>query len=171
MKLKLVLATLLCLLSGCVAVPTGVTPVNNFAVERYMGKWYEIARLDHRFERGLSHVTANYQLRADGGVSVVNKGYKASSGEWKTAEGKAFFVKTPTLGYLKVSFFGPFYGAYVVAELDHAGYHYALVSGPNTNYLWLLARTPTLPPAIRQQLVNKAQSLGFDTSKLIYVQQ
>ena len=99
-----------CLLTGCVGVPKGVKPVQGFALDRYLGRWYEIARLDHSFERGLSHVTASYSMREDGGVRVLNRGYSEKKKEWKTAEGKAYFVKGPDEGYLKVSFFGPFYG-------------------------------------------------------------
>ncbi|HCT40293.1 MAG TPA: lipocalin [Moraxellaceae bacterium] len=158
-------------LSGCVALPQNVQPVGNFKLERYLGQWYEVARLDHSFERGLSKVTADYSLRDDGGVRVLNRGYSAADQKWKEAEGKAYFVGQPDQGYLKVSFFGPFYGAYVVAELDHENYQYSLVTGPNTSYLWILSRTPTLDAATKDRLVKKAASLGFDTSKLIFVAQ
>ena len=158
-------------LSGCVALPQNVQPVGNFKLERYLGQWYEVARLDHSFERGLSKVTADYSLRDDGGVRVLNRGYSAADQKWKEAEGKAYFVGQPDQGYLKVSFFGPFYGAYVIAELDHENYQYSLVSGPNTSYLWILSRTPTLDAATKDRLVKKAASLGFDTSKLIFVSQ
>lgn len=158
-------------LSGCVALPQNVKPVGNFRLERYLGQWYEVARLDHSFERGLSKVTADYSLRDDGGVRVLNRGYSAADQKWKEAEGKAYFVGQPDQGYLKVSFFGPFYGAYVIAELDHENYQYSLVTGPNTSYLWILSRTPTLDGATKDRLVKKASSLGFDTSKLIFVSQ
>ncbi|MFA0071671.1 lipocalin family protein, partial [Vibrio breoganii] len=110
------------------------------------GTWYEVARLDHSFERGLSNISAEYSLRDDGGVKVVNRGYSLEKGEWNEAEGKAYFVEESDQGYLKVSFFGPFYGAYVVFELDKEGYQYAFVSGPDTDYLWLLSRTPEVAP-------------------------
>ena len=84
-----------CLLTGCVGVPKGVKPVQGFELDRYLGRWYEIARLDHSFERGLSHVTADYSMRKDGGVRVLNRGYSEKKQEWKTAEGKAYFVKGP----------------------------------------------------------------------------
>ncbi len=164
----LMLAALL--LGGCVDKPANVTPVANFNSAKYLGKWYEIARLDHSFERGLTHVSAEYSLRPDGGLKVVNRGYKAADAKWKEAVGKAYFVEQPDLGYLKVSFFGPFYGSYIVFELD-ADYRYSLVSGPDKSYLWLLSRTPTLDAATTKRLVAKAQALGFDTSKLIYVAQ
>ncbi len=120
---------LACLLTGCVGVPKGVKPVQGFQLKRYLGRWYETARLDHSFERGMSHVTADYSMRNDGGVRVLNRGYSEKKKEWKSAEGKAYFVKTPDHGYLKVSFFGPFYGSYVVFELDQKDYQYAVISG------------------------------------------
>ena len=161
---------LILLLSGCTGAPDGIEPVKNFELDRYLGKWYEIARLDHSFERGLGRVTAEYTLRDDGGVKVINRGYSAEKEKWKEAEGKAYFVSDPNTGHLKVSFFGPFYGAYVVFELDHENYQYALVSGPDRSYLWLLARSPTIEQALQDKLIAKAAALGFDTSKLIYVE-
>ena len=158
------------LLAGCVGKPAGVEPVTGFELQRYLGSWYEIARLDHSFERGLTKITADYSLREDGGVRVLNRGYAADKKEWKEAEGKAYFVNSPDEAYLKVSFFGPFYGSYVVMALDD-NYRYALVSGPDTSYLWILSRTPQLAPAVKDELVKKAQAAGFDTSKLIFVEQ
>jgi len=166
------LVTVVCLLlSGCVALPENVKPVTNFNLEKYLGTWYEIARLDHSFERGLTRVTATYSLRSDGGVKVLNRGYSADKKRWKEAVGKAYFVQSPNLGYLKVSFFGPFYGAYIVFELDHAHYQYSLVSGPDKSYLWILARTPTIKASTKDFLIAKAAALGFDTHKLIFVEQ
>lgn len=159
------------LLTGCVGFPENVKPVANFQLERYLGTWYEIARLDHSFERGLSRVTADYTLREGGGVTVVNRGFSAAENKWKEAKGKAFFVKGSDQGFLKVSFFGPFYGAYVVFELDQNDYRYALVSGPNTSYLWLLARTPQIDEQLKAELVAKAAARGFDISRLVFVEQ
>jgi len=164
----LVLLTLL--LTGCTGIPEGVEPVKNFELDRYLGKWYEIARLDHSFERGLSRVTAEYTMRGDGGVKVINRGYSIKKETWKEAEGKAYFVNDTDTGHLKVSFFGPFYGAYVIFELDQEKYQYALVSGPDRSYLWLLARSPILEQEIQEKLIAKAAALGFDTNKLIYVE-
>jgi apolipoprotein D and lipocalin family protein len=160
---------LLMLLSGCVSMPENVRPVNNFKVEKYLGKWYEIARLDHSFERGLTRITADYSMRNDGGLKIINRGYSASENKWQEAEGKAYFVGDPSLAYLKVSFFGPFYGAYIVFELDHENYQYSLVSGPDKSYFWILAREPKIREDIKQVLIAKAASLGFDTKKLIFV--
>lgn len=156
-------------LAGCLGVPEGATPVKGFELERYLGTWYEIARLDHSFERGLENVTAQYSLREDGGVRVINKGFKESKGEWSEAEGKAFFVAEPSVGQLKVSFFGPFYGAYNVINLDQEAYQWSLVAGPDTNYLWILSRTPVMDKVIVDQLLAQAKSLGFNTDELIFV--
>lgn len=164
---KLFMALIL-LLTGCVGIPENVKPVENFKLENYLGKWYEIARLDHSFERGLSQVTANYNLRDDGGLQIINRGYSAKENKWKEAEGKAYFVRGSDQGYLKASFFGPFYGSYIVFELDHKNYQYSLVSGPDKSYFWILARTPQLNENIKSALIEKAAALGFDTSKLIH---
>jgi len=165
-KLSIVLVVFL---AGCMGMPENVRPVGDFRLQRYLGTWYEIARLDHSFERGLTRVTAEYTLRGDGGVRVVNRGYSARDNTWKQAEGKAYFVKGPDLGYLKVSFFGPFYGSYVIIELDHETYQYSLVCGPDRSYLWILSRSPKLDDGIRDALVAKAAALGFETEKLIFV--
>lgn len=166
---KTVLIALL-LLAGCTGVPTGVEPVRGFEVERYLGRWYEIARLDHSFERGLENVSAEYRLRDDGGIDVLNRGYAPGSGEWKQAEGRAYFVGERGVGHLKVSFFGPFYSSYVVFELD-PDYRHAFVSGYDRDYLWLLARTPEVTPALRERFVGRAASLGFPVEGLIWVDQ
>lgn len=168
-RMKKTLIAMIMLLTGCVGIPEDIKPVDNFQVERYLGKWYEIARLDHSFERGLTRVTADYSLRDDGGVRVLNRGYSAKENKWKEAEGKAYFVKGSDQGYLKVSFFGPFYGSYIVFELDHENYQYSLVCGPDKSYLWILARSPNIKENIRDILISKAAALGFDTSKLIFV--
>jgi apolipoprotein D and lipocalin family protein len=160
---------LILLLTGCVGIPENVKPVENFKLENYLGKWYEIARLDHSFERGLSLVTADYSLRDDGGLKIINRGYSAKENKWKEAEGKAYFVRGSDQGYLKASFFGPFYGSYIVFELDHENYQYSLVSGPEKSYFWILARTPHMNENIKNVLIAKAAALGFDTSKLINV--
>lgn len=155
--------------SGCTGIPDGTQAVTGFELDRYLGTWYEIARLDHRFERGMTNVTANYSMRDDGGVRVVNRGYKVAEEEWNDATGKAFFVGDTDVGQLKVSFFGPFYGGYNIIELDKENYQYALVVGPDRGYLWILARSPDLDQDILSSLVNKARDLDFPTDELIYV--
>ncbi|MBD1566812.1 lipocalin family protein [Vibrio sp. S12_S33] len=166
-KILLMISTLV--LSGCLGMPDSVKPVANFELDNYLGKWYEIARLDHSFERGLTQVTAEYNLRRDGGVLVLNSGFSQANNEWQEAEGKAYFVNSDSEGYLKVSFFGPFYGSYVVFELDEKDYQYAFISGPNTDYLWLLARTPSVEPEVIEKFIDMSQERGFDTSSIIFV--
>jgi apolipoprotein D and lipocalin family protein len=161
--LRLVLLALLGLLGGCVSRQPFVPPVTDFDLDRYLGTWYEIARLDH------SRVSADYTLREDGGVRVQNRGFNAAKNRWQEAEGRAYFVLDPNTAYLKVSFFGPFYGAYIVTELD-PDYRHVLVSGPNHDYLWILARTPQLETAVRDRLVARAKALGFATDQLIWVE-
>ena len=158
-------------LKGCLGMPKDIHPVTDFELNRYLGKWYEIARLDHSFERGLEKVSAEYSLRDDGSVKVLNKGFSITKNKWKEAEGKAYFMKGEDEGYLKVSFFGPFYGSYVVFELDKEKYNYAYVTGPDTSYLWFLSRTPTVSKKLVEQFVQIAKGLGFDTDQLIFVNQ
>jgi len=166
---KPLVATLAVFLTACTGTPEGVTVVSGFDLNRYLGTWYEIARLDHPFERGLSNITANYSLRDDGGVRVINRGYNVEEQEWDEAEGKAYFVGDEDVGHLKVSFFGPFYGGYNVIELDKDGYEYSMVAGPDRSYLWILSRSPDLGDAILDSLVAKAGELGFPVDELIFV--
>jgi len=157
------------ILSGCMGLPKTVTPVDDFELERYLGTWYEIARLDHRFERGLRNVTATYSMRDDGGVVVANRGYSEKKSQWKDAQGKAYFAEDADTGFLKVSFFGPFYGSYAVFVLDKEDYQYAFVSGNSRKYLWFLSRTPTVSEELLQKFKTEASSRGFDTDNLIMV--
>ena len=143
--------------------------MQGFEASRYAGRWYEIMRLDHSFERGMSNVQAEYVLRDNGEVGVVNRGYVDARQEWESVDGRARFVDTPSVGHLKVSFFGPFFGAYVIFELDTENYQYSLVAGPNRNYLWLLARTPAPDPTVIKTLLARAHAAGFDTDALIRV--
>jgi apolipoprotein D and lipocalin family protein len=139
-------------------------------VERYLGRWHEIARLDHSFERGLSEVSADYRKLPDGRIEVTNRGFDARKNIWKEAKGVARFQGNPNVASLEVSFFWPFYGAYNVLVLDPQ-YRYALVAGPNHDYLWILARDPQLDPATLSSLVGRARDFGFATDALIYVEQ
>ena len=156
------------LLVSCTGLPDNVEPVSQFNTEQYLGTWYEIARLDHSFERNLERVTATYGLNEDGSISVLNKGFNTEKGEWRQAEGVAKPMGSSDIAHLKVSFFGPFYGTYAVFELAD-DYSHAFVSGYNTDYLWLLAREPDVSTEVRQRFINESQALGFDTSKLIWV--
>jgi len=159
------------LLFGCLGIPEKVTPVENFEMEKYLGKWYEIARLDHSFERGLTNVTAEYTLKEDGGIYVKNSGFSSEDNEWSEAEGKAYFVDDSNIGYLKVSFFGPFYGSYIVFDLNNQNYQHAFISGPDLSYLWLLSRTPTISDSLLNRFLEKSKKIGFDTKKIIIVDQ
>jgi len=164
------LIALATLAAGCTGLPAGVEPVRGFELERFLGTWHEIARLDHPFERGLEKITASYTRRDDGGVRVLNRGYDVKSGTWREAEGKAYFIGPADVGRLKVSFFGPFYGSYNVMALDQEGYRWAMVCGPDTDYLWILSREPKLPEAVLEHLLVLASARGFETDKLIYVE-
>jgi apolipoprotein D and lipocalin family protein len=167
---KFLLLPLLCL-SGCTLIPEGVVAVRGFDMQRYLGTWYEIARLDHSFERGLTHVRADYSLKDDGTLRVLNRGFDPRARKWKQAEGRGRFAADPDLGRLKVSFFGPFYGGYNILALDERDYTYALVCGNDRSYLWILARRPDVPEAVVASLVQKARSLGFATEALLFVEQ
>ena len=159
-------------LSACSTTPPdGMTAVTPFEIQRYVGKWYEIARLDHSFERGLSDVSATYRQQDDGSVEVLNRGFDSKHGEWRQAVGRAVFTGEPTRASLKVSFFGPFYGGYHVVALDQKQYRWAMVVGPDRDYLWILARDKQLPPGVREELLRQAGDQGIDVQKLIWVGQ
>jgi apolipoprotein D and lipocalin family protein len=169
--MRKIIFCLVVFLSGCVGIPDHVTPVKGFDVNRYLGTWHEIARLDHVFERGLEKVTANYSPRNDGGIKVINRGFDPQAKEWKEASGRAYFITDPGTGRFKVSFFWPFYGAYNIIDLDERNYTYALVCGPDKSYLWILAREPRMEESLKSALIKKAKDLGFETEKLIHVKQ
>lgn len=172
MRVKTILVSLCAtFLAACTAAPEGVEPVTGFEVDRYLGKWYEIARADHSFERGLSNVTADYARNEDGTISVLNKGLKTESCEWQSADGVAEFLGPPDIASLKVTFFWPFSGGYHVFALDRENYSYALVAGPSFEYFWLLSRTPTLEAELQARLLEKAKAVGFKTDDLIFVSQ
>lgn len=158
------------LLAGCASTspPPGVSVVTPFDLQRYRGRWYELARLDHAFERGMTDVSALYVPQPDGSVRVVNRGFDSAKAQWREAVGKALFIGAPTTGSLKVSFFGPFYGGYHVAALS-PDYLWALVVGPTLGYCWVLARDKQLPASEREAIVARALHLGIDTAALIWV--
>ena len=159
----------LLLLSGCTGRPDNIKPVSPFDINRYQGVWYEIMRLDHSFERGLTNVTATYILRDDGMVDVLNKGFDRKQCRWKEALGTASFQGKKTVASLSVTFFWPFAGGYHVFALDTEDYGHALVAGPSQNYLWILARQPGLSLETRNDLVSKARQHGFSVKDLILV--
>ncbi|WP_318446162.1 lipocalin family protein [Photobacterium leiognathi] len=169
MAIRLIFLTvLMTVLNGCTTgKPETITPVSSFELNKYLGTWYEIARLDHSFERNLDKVSATYSMNADGSVKVINKGFNTQKQQWKEAVGKAKFVKTQDVGYLKVSFFGPFYGSYIIFYLE-PDYSTALISSYNYEYLWLLSRQKQLTTEQQHKYLTIAQQAGFDTSKLIF---
>lgn len=150
-------------------IPKNATPVGEFNVNRYLGRWYEIARIDHTFEKDLNNVTAEYSLNENGTIKVVNTGYNYSTKKWKSAEGKAKFRNDTTTAALKVSFFGPFYSGYNVIALDN-DYQHALVAGKNLDYLWILSRQVVIPDSVRKDFLDTAKNSGYDTSRLIWVE-
>jgi len=157
-------------LLSCSSIPKGVTAVKSFDKAKYLGKWYEIARMDFRFERNLNNTTADYSLNADGkSIKVLNRGFDYTTHKWKEAIGKAKFVGNETTAMLKVSFFGPFYSGYNVIAID-SEYRYALVTGKNRNYLWILSRETTIPETIKREYLALAEKSGFKTSELVWVE-
>jgi apolipoprotein D and lipocalin family protein len=157
------------ILNSCSTIPKGVTAVKSFEKEKYLGKWYEIARMDFKFERNLNNTTANYSVNSNGSIKVENRGYNYKTMEWKQAVGKAKFVGEQNVGMLKVSFFGPFYSGYNVIAIDN-DYKYALIAGKNLSYLWILSRETTIPQEVKQNYLNIAADLGYKTSELIWVE-
>jgi apolipoprotein D and lipocalin family protein len=157
------------LLSGCLGIPEGIRPVSSFEAKRYLGTWYEIARLDHSFERGLSNITAQYTMLDEDTIRVTNRGFNVADQEWQQAQGVASFVDDDSTGYLKVSFFRPFYGSYVVFYLDE-NYQHAYVTGPDREYLWYLSRQPCITEPQKTAFIEKTKRLGFDTDSLIFVE-
>ena len=158
-------------LSSCsIGVPKGATAIKNFNAKKYLGKWYEIARFDYRFEKNMNQVTATYSLKENGNLKVENRGYDYIKNKWKESEGEAKFVKNPTIAELKVSFFKPIWASYNVIDIDE-DYKYALVVGNNLDYIWILSREKTIPESYKQRFLDKAQSIGFKTENLIWVKQ
>lgn len=164
---------LICLLSvllaaGCGSLPKGLKPVENFQLHRYLGTWYEIARLDHSFERGRDNVTASYYLAPDNSVTVTNRGRDTKTGQYQTARARAVFMGKSDIASLKVTFFWPFWGAYHVIALDKQDYNWAMVTSSSRDYFWILSRTPTLDPLVLNELVSQAKDWQFATDKLIF---
>jgi apolipoprotein D and lipocalin family protein len=148
-------------------IPSGVRPVRGFDAAKYLGKWNEIARLEQSFERGLSRCTAEYSLTDGGGINVVNRGFDSAKNRWKEARARAYFVQAPDIGHLRVSFFGPFYGSYVLFDIAD-DYTRAMVCGPDKSYLWILSRAPKLPDELLTPMLATAKNLGFSVDKLVF---
>ncbi len=153
---------------SCRTIPDGATAVEPFEKERYLGKWYEVARLDNRFERNMNNVTAEYSLNDDGTIKVVNRGYDTLKGQWEQATGKAKVAGNDNVGMLKVSFFGPFYSGYNVIAIDE-DYQYALVAGNSLKYLWILSRRTSIPEEIKSEYLKIAEDIGYKTEDLLWI--
>lgn len=182
MKKTLLLIVFSCLASCCTNTSENSDSaasghiIDNVDASQFLGTWYEIARLDHSYERGLDNVTTHYELQDDGSLNVINKGYNRQDKRWDTAKGKAHFVETAHedttyLGKLTISFPNLFNSAYNIIVLDKVFYNYMLVGGENKEALWVLSRTPELTYPIKQHIVSQARKLGFATDALIYVNQ
>jgi apolipoprotein D and lipocalin family protein len=154
---------------SCTTIPKRATAVKSFDKEKYLGKWYEIARLDFKFERNLNNTTAEYSVRKDGKIKVDNNGYSVKTKTWKQAIGKAKFVGDENIAKLKVSFFGPFYSGYNVVAIDKE-YKYALIFGKDTSYMWILSRETTIPEKIKNEYLKIAKEVGYNTEELIWVE-
>jgi apolipoprotein D and lipocalin family protein len=161
--------SLILIVSCSPSIPEGAMAVSPFDSERYLGKWYEIARIDFKHEKGLNNTTAEYSMKKDGSIKVDNKGYNVEKQEWEQAIGKAKFVEEETLGRLKVSFFGPFYSGYNVIAIDDE-YQYALVAGQDLDYLWILSRNTELPEDIKKDYLEIARGIGYDTDRLLWIE-
>ena len=174
MKLKnffpvAILSGFFLLISCGSTIPDNAEAVQGFQKDKYLGKWYEIARLDFKYEEGLNNTTAHYSLNENGSIKVVNRGYDYEKEEWREANGKAKFVGEENIGMLKVSFFGPFYSGYNVIAIDQE-YQYALVAGESLKYLWVLSRETTIPEEIKKDYLKVAEEIGYQTSDLIWVE-
>lgn len=154
---------------SCRTIPKGAEAVKNFDKSKYLGKWYEIARLDFKFEKDLNNTTALYSLNINKTIRVENNGFNYKKEQWKKAIGKAKFVDNEDVAKLKVSFWGPFYSGYNVVAID-SEYNYALVMGKNLKYLWILSRNKSIPDDIKNNYLKIAQQIGYDTDKLIWVE-
>jgi apolipoprotein D and lipocalin family protein len=170
LKLALFVFTLIISISfnSCSTIPIGAVAIENFEKEKYLGQWYEIARLDFKFEKNLNNTTANYSINKNGTLKVDNKGYNTKKQKWSQSIGKAKFINGEEIGSLKVSFFGPFYGGYNIIAVD-SEYKYALVAGSSLDYLWILSRDTNIPHHIKSKYLNIAKAIGYNTEELIWV--
>lgn len=154
---------------SCATIPNGAVAVKSFEKEKYLGKWYEIARIDFKYEKDLNNTTAEYSVNDDGTIKVLNKGYNTVKAEWTESIGTAKFVGEDNVAMLKVSFFGPFYAGYNVIAIDKE-YKYALVAGRNLKYLWILSREDSIPDQIKNEYLKLAKQIGYNTNNLIWVE-
>ncbi len=171
MKKSFLTSLFLGLLVAAPAQQVNNSTITTFDLDRYLGKWFEIARYDHAFERGLVGATAEYTLREDGMIKVLNSGHLYTlDGKFKESIGKAKLNKNGKPGQLRVSFFGPFYSDYYILDLA-SDYSYSVVGSSSPKYLWILSRTPQLTPEVQSKIIKDLQKRGYDMSKLIWVEQ
>ena len=168
-RIRILFSLTIYILASCATIPKGATAVQPFNQEKYLGKWYEIARMDFKFEKNLNNTTATYSLNQNGTIKVENRGYNYVTEKWQESTGKAKFVSNPEVANLKVSFFGPFYAGYNVVAID-PNYQYALVVGKSLDYMWILSRETTIPETVKLEYLNKAKDLGFETDALVWVE-
>ncbi|MBK69768.1 MAG: lipocalin [Legionellales bacterium] len=168
LKKNIVITFFIVSIIACTTTPKGVRPISNFDINKYLGIWHEIARLDHSFERDLVEVYAEYSLREDGGITVINRGKNPSNAKWKEAIGKAYFVNNENIGSLKVSFFWPFYGGYNIVKLDN-DYTMALVIGPTLKYAWILSRSTNPQVDLCDEYFAEAKKIGIADEKWIKI--
>ena len=161
---------ILIFLSGCATKPLNINPIQNFDVNKYMGRWYEIARIDSFLKDGMDYVYSDYHLDKDGTISVLSSGLKAGDSTREYVEGEADLAKGRKTGFLEISFIRPFYSDYIVFKVD-GDYQYSYVGGSDKNHIWLFSKTPTVPEDIREDFLARANSLGYDVTKLVWVQQ
>lgn len=158
----------LLVMNSCSSLPKGLKAIQDFDKDKYLGSWYEIARLDFVFEKNLNNTTAEYSLNEDGSIKVVNRGYNFIKNKYVASTGKVKYAGDSNEGKLKVSFFGPFYSGYNIIALD-SDYKYSLIAGESLKYLWLLSREKTMPNNIKEAYLKTAKDLGYNTSELIWV--
>jgi apolipoprotein D and lipocalin family protein len=151
---------------GCSQKHAELPTVDQVDITKYQGKWYEIARFDHFFERGCKNVTATYTLKEDKTLKVTNRCVDIKSDEEDIATGVAYAVDD-TNSKLKVSFFRPFYGDYYIIDLA-SDYSYAVVGSPSRELLWILSRTKKIDQQRKNNIIQKVQKLGFDPSQFIW---
>lgn len=168
MKRIVLLLTSVILLISCVKVPEWVTPVKNFQAKRFMGTWYEVARLDHKFEHGMNTVSSKFSMTSDGKITIRNEGYMVRMSEWRNAEASASFIEGDNVGLLKVAYMKPFYDPYVIFKIDPE-YEWAFVCGKDRNHLWLLSRYEWVDDEVMEDFKRESRNLGFDLSELIEV--
>lgn len=156
--------------AGNPKIPNNVSPVTGFELNRYLGKWFEVARVDNRFEKGLIKTTAEYTLNGDGTMNVLNSGIDEISVRHKRASGTAVFVRNKYEGALKVSFFGPFYGDYNIVDLDE-DYRWAIIVGSSPKYFWVLSRTAEVPEELRERAIKAASEVGVPPENVKWIQQ